>query len=356
MKVVHTILDKLSANSPEQIADELTASLRPLELLDRFYIIAKSLHEEQAECIQRLKFINPENTAYIGLKEKIQAIREKEEAVENSRRKVLKMLPPVATTSKQFDELIRRIEAVASLAKEFKEEMRINSLHLRGKRRSAYAKNCWYIIDELTNVCNFIRSFIKYHEGSQVADIQKYSTRLSNAIFTHVYSSGTYYVAICLITNAFTDYFSNTKTVLSKTIEYDKHVSEVMNKQVEFNGGVIPKSEEEWADLQRRMESSDQSNLQPESIERRKKGQLTHKQQFALVELLNLHNHPLLINLTPKQRGTILGELLNRSVDDTVNMLNLEVSKGNEKLNWNTDYNRGKVRQFLQKNGIELQQ
>lgn len=84
----------------------------------------------------------------------------------------------------------------------------------------------------------------------------------------------------------------------------------------------------------------------------RKKERLTHKQQMVLAVWLGLDKHPLLIDLKPKERGTILGELLNRSVDDTENMLNPETSKGDDKLNWDTEYERGKVRLFLQGNGI----
>ena len=70
----------------------------------------------------------------------------------------------------------------------------------------------------------------------------------------------------------------------------------------------------------------------------RKKKLLTHKRQMVLAEILGLTQHELLKNLTPRQRGVILGELLNRSVDDTENMLNPVTSKGDKKLDWDDDY------------------
>ena len=75
---------------------------------------------------------------------------------------------------------------------------------------------------------------------------------------------------------------------------------------------------------------------------------------MVLAELFGLVDHPFLANRTPKQKGTILGELMNRSVDDTKNMLNPETSRSNEKLNWNTDYYQGEVKSFLKTNGLTI--
>lgn len=86
----------------------------------------------------------------------------------------------------------------------------------------------------------------------------------------------------------------------------------------------------------------------------RKKEKLTHKGQMVLVEVLGLAKHPLLQNLTPKQKGVVIGELLNRSVDDTENMLNPETSKTDPKLDWDTEYYRAQVCSFLKEQGVNL--
>lgn len=88
----------------------------------------------------------------------------------------------------------------------------------------------------------------------------------------------------------------------------------------------------------------------------RKGGELTHKQQMVLAEYFGIISHPILTghNLKPEQKGNILGALLNHGVDDTKNMLNPKTSKSSPKLDWNTDFERGKVKAFLQKNGIDL--
>lgn len=101
------------------------------------------------------------------------------------------------------------------------------------------------------------------------------------------------------------------------------------------------------------------ANEQPETTESqktkgRKKEKLTHKQQMVLAGYFDLISHSLIVNLTPKQRGNILGALLNHGVDDTRNMLHPETSKTDPRLDWNTEYERGVVKQFLLNNGVDL--
>ena len=75
---------------------------------------------------------------------------------------------------------------------------------------------------------------------------------------------------------------------------------------------------------------------------------------MVLAGCFDLFSHRMVVNLTPKQKGNILGALLNHGVDDTRNMLHPETRRTDTRLDWNTEYERGVVKQFLLNNGVDL--
>ncbi len=131
-------------------------------------------------------------------------------------------------------------------------------------------------------------------------------------------------------------------------------MGEVRNRFQEYYPGTrtVESIYEQRREELREWQEQQETPKQPTATRRKEK--LTHKSQMVLADLLGVTNHPLLQGLTPKQKGVILGELMNRSVDDTKNMLNPETSKSDEKLNWNTDFYQGEVRVFLNQNGITI--